>query len=126
VVVERAGRKHLVTTAEHNNRAVGSMARNVPQAHAKLLTGVWDKKSFIGAELNGKRLGVIGLGRIGRHAAKSPARDVDFSTTHEGATGKRLGNLKLERSSWTKRIFITIHTPVTGWCYAELSAKTLW
>ena len=69
IVVMNAPDGNTITTAEHTIALLVSMARNVPQAHAKLQNGEWDKKSFVGVELNGKTLGVIGLGRIGKHVA---------------------------------------------------------
>ena len=70
IVVMNAPDGNTITTAEHTIALLVSMARNVPQAHAKLQSGVWDKKSFVGVELNGKTLGVVGLGRIGKHVAR--------------------------------------------------------
>jgi D-3-phosphoglycerate dehydrogenase len=59
IVVMNAPDGNTITTAEHTIALLVSMARNVPQAHAKLQTGEWDKKSFVGVSLNGKTLGVI-------------------------------------------------------------------
>ena len=70
IVVMNAPDGNTITTAEHTVALLVSMARNVPQAHALLQSGVWDKKKFTGVELSGKTLGVIGLGRIGRHVAR--------------------------------------------------------
>ncbi|MGI8668555.1 MAG: NAD(P)-dependent oxidoreductase, partial [Aridibacter sp.] len=70
IVVMNAPDGNTITTAEHTFAILVSMARNVPQAHAKLQTGTWDKKSFVGVELYEKTLGVIGLGRIGKHVVK--------------------------------------------------------
>jgi len=47
-----------------------ALARNVPQAHAALTAGTWDRERFTGIELAGKTLGVLGLGRIGREVAR--------------------------------------------------------
>jgi D-3-phosphoglycerate dehydrogenase len=59
-----------VTTAEHAIALVMALARNIPQAHATLAAGGWDKKRFGGVELRGKTLVVVGLGNIGRVAAE--------------------------------------------------------
>ncbi len=109
---------NTITTAEHTSALLVSMARNVPQAHAKLQGGEWDKKSFVGVELNGKTLGVIGLGRIGKHVAKVArgfgmhivAYDPFMSADHAKELGIETGTLDdvLKRAD-----FITIHTPVT-------------
>src|SRR5439155_7201427 len=70
IVVMNAPDGNTITTAEHTIAMLVSIARNIPQAHAMLQSGVWDKKSFVGVELNGKTLGVIGLGRIGKHVSQ--------------------------------------------------------
>jgi len=51
-----------------------ALSRNIPQAHASMKQGVWDRAKFRGVELHGKKLGVIGLGRIGSTVAKLPKR----------------------------------------------------
>ncbi|HSK73869.1 MAG TPA: phosphoglycerate dehydrogenase [Pyrinomonadaceae bacterium] len=118
IVVMNAPDGNTITTAEHTIALLVSMARNVPQAHAKLQTGVWDKKSFVGVELNGKILGVIGLGRIGRHVARIAkgfgmnilAFDPFVSPEQAKEFGIEIGSLD---EVFTKADFITIHTPVT-------------
>src|SRR5262245_35453301 len=69
IVVMNAAAGNSVTTAEHTISLLMSLARKIPQAHGKLKDGKWDKKSFIGVELAGKTLGVIGLGNIGKIVA---------------------------------------------------------
>lgn len=118
IVVMNAPDGNTITTAEHTIALLVSMARNVPQAHAKLQSGEWDKKSFVGVELNGKTLGVIGLGRIGKHVAqiargfgmKIVAYDPFTSAENARELGIETGTLDdvLKRAD-----FLTIHTPVT-------------
>ena len=118
IVVMNAPDGNTITTAEHTIALLVSMARNVPQAHAKLQSGVWDKKSFVGVELNGKTLGVIGLGRIGRHVAKIAkgfgmnilAFDPFVSAEQAKESGIEPGTLE---EVFQKADFLTIHTPVT-------------
>lgn len=118
IVVMNAPDGNTITTAEHTIALLISMARNIPQAHAKLQSGVWDKKSFIGVELNGKTLGVIGLGRIGKHVAAIArgfgmsvlAFDPIVSPEH----AKELGIETVSFDDVLKRSdFLTVHTPVT-------------
>jgi D-3-phosphoglycerate dehydrogenase len=118
IVVMNAPDGNTITTAEHTIALLVSMARNVPQAHAKLQSGVWDKKSFVGVELNGKTLGVVGLGRIGRHVARIAkgfgmnilAFDPFVSIEQAKDFGFELGSLD---EVFSKADFLTIHTPVT-------------
>jgi len=69
IVVMNTPEASSVTTAEHALSLLLSMARNIPAADASMHAGEWKKSKFIGAELTGKTLGVIGLGRIGRVVA---------------------------------------------------------
>lgn len=61
---------NAVTTAEHAIALMMAAARMIPQAHAKLVAGTWDRKTFVGTELAGKTLGVVGLGNIGALVAE--------------------------------------------------------
>ncbi len=61
---------NTVTAAEHTLALMLALARNVPQASAALRAGVWDRTPYLGVELLGKTLGIVGFGRIGREVAR--------------------------------------------------------
>jgi len=69
ILVVNAPTANLVSATEHTFALLLALARNVPAAHQSLLAGEWDRKRFIGTELEGKTLGLIGLGRIGQNVA---------------------------------------------------------
>lgn len=69
IVVMNSPGGNLVSTAELTLGLLLACARNIPQADACMKAGKWDRKSFGGVELSGKRLGVVGFGRIGREVA---------------------------------------------------------
>ena len=69
IVVMNAPDGNTITTAEHTIALLVALARNVPQANSSLKSGKWERKGFIGVELQGKTLGIVGLGRIGRGVA---------------------------------------------------------
>ncbi len=69
IVVANAAESTVDSAAEHAIALLLALARNVPQAHAALTAGTWDRARFTGIELAGKTLGVLGLGRIGRQVA---------------------------------------------------------
>ncbi len=69
VIVMNSPGGNLVSTAELALGLLFSVARPIPAADASMKAGKWDRKSFAGVELHGKRLGVLGLGRIGREVA---------------------------------------------------------
>jgi D-3-phosphoglycerate dehydrogenase len=60
---------NTVATAEFAFGLMLALARHIPQGHASMTAGKWDRKSYMGVELRGKTLGVIGFGRIGRALA---------------------------------------------------------
>jgi D-3-phosphoglycerate dehydrogenase / 2-oxoglutarate reductase len=70
IVVANAPEATVVSAAEHTLALLLAVARNVPQAHAALKQGAWERSRFAGIELAGKTLGVLGLGRIGRQVAR--------------------------------------------------------
>jgi len=70
VVVMNTPDGNTVATAEETFALMLALARHVPQAHVSLRDGKWDRKSYMGTELRGKTLGIVGLGRIGRAVAK--------------------------------------------------------
>src|SRR5271170_7390362 len=61
---------NAVSVAEHTLALMFSMARSIPQASASTKSGKWEKKKFLGNELRGKTLGIVGLGSIGREVVK--------------------------------------------------------
>src|SRR5215471_4678254 len=70
VVVMNTPGGNTITTAELTFAMLLSLARKVPQAYASMASGKWDRKQFQGAEMHGKTLGVLGMGRIGSEVAK--------------------------------------------------------
>jgi D-3-phosphoglycerate dehydrogenase len=70
IVIMNTPDGNTISTAEMTFGLMLSLARQIPQAHATMLAGKWDRKSFMGVELRGKTLGVVGFGRIGRAVAK--------------------------------------------------------
>jgi D-3-phosphoglycerate dehydrogenase len=70
VIVLNAPDGNTISTAELTCAMMLGLARNIPQAHSSLKGGAWDRKSFTGVEINGKVLGIVGMGRIGSEVAK--------------------------------------------------------
>ena len=73
VMVVNAPLSNSVSAAEHTMALLLAQARNIPQAHADLVAGRWNRSQWAGVELADKTLGIIGLGRIGRMVAKRAA-----------------------------------------------------
>ena len=70
VMVVNAPQSNILSAAEHTVALLLAQARNIPQAHASLTGGKWERASFEGVELHGKTLGVVGLGRVGTMVAQ--------------------------------------------------------
>src|SRR5438093_11262968 len=69
VVVMNTPGGNTISTAELSFAMILALARKLPQAHATMVEGKWDRKQFQGVELAGKTLGVLGMGRIGSQVA---------------------------------------------------------
>ena len=70
VMVVNAPQSNVLSTAEHTMALLLGQARNVPQAHAALVAGRWERSRWEGVELADKTLGIIGLGRVGKLVAQ--------------------------------------------------------
>src|SRR5437870_302644 len=70
VMVVNAPQSNILSNAEHTMALLLAQARNIPQAHAALTGGSWERSRWEGVELHGKTLGVVGLGRVGALVAQ--------------------------------------------------------
>ena len=70
ILVVNAPQSNVISAAEHTLALLLAQARNVPQAHAALVAGKWERERWQGVELNGKTLGIVGLGRVGTLVAQ--------------------------------------------------------
>jgi D-3-phosphoglycerate dehydrogenase / 2-oxoglutarate reductase len=118
VVVMNTPFGNSITTAEHTLAMLMALARDIPQANASTHAGKWEKAKFMGQELFGKTLGVVGCGNIGSIVAdraiglKMKVVAYDPFLSHERAV--ELGVEKAELDEVLKRAdFITLHTPMT-------------
>jgi D-3-phosphoglycerate dehydrogenase / 2-oxoglutarate reductase len=118
IIVANAPGSNMVAAAEHALGLLLAIARNIPQAHAALVQGRWERKRFGGVELADKVLGIVGFGRIGQLVA-SRAKSfgmrvcvfdpfVSAERCRElGVTSASLENLLLQAD------FVTLHAPLT-------------
>lgn len=70
VVVMNTPGGNTISAAEHTIALMMSLARNIPSGDSSMKAGSWDRKALVGTELNGKTLGLVGLGRIGQEVAR--------------------------------------------------------
>ena len=133
IVVANAPESNVVTAAEHTMAMLLALARNVPQAHASLVAGRWDRSKYSGVELYEKMLGILGFGRIGQLVAQRAKgfgmRVLAYDPFVSGERYRELGVEKAESSDevYAAADFITIHLPRTpdteGWLDAEAFSK---
>jgi D-3-phosphoglycerate dehydrogenase len=107
-----------ITTAEHAITLMLSLAREIPQADASTQAGKWEKNRFMGVEITGKTLGVIGCGNIGAIAADRALglrmKVIAFDPFLSPERAKDIGVEKVELDDLFKRAdFVTLHTPLT-------------
>ncbi|MGO3933317.1 phosphoglycerate dehydrogenase [Rhodopseudomonas pseudopalustris] len=107
-----------ITTAEHAITMMLSLAREIPAADASTQAGKWEKNRFMGVEITGKVLGVIGCGNIGSIVADRALglkmKVIAFDPFLSPERAKDLGVDKVELEDVFKRAdFITLHTPLT-------------
>ena len=119
VVVMNTPSGNTISTAEHAFSLMLSLARNIPQAHATVIAGKWDRKSFEGVELFGKRLAILGMGRIGTEFAKrAQAFGIVVVAYDPFLTAARAQSLKVELAetpdlALTGADLVTLHVPLT-------------
>jgi D-3-phosphoglycerate dehydrogenase / 2-oxoglutarate reductase len=130
VIVMNTPFGNSITTAEHAITLMLSLARQIPQADASTQAGKWEKNKFMGVEITGKTLGIIGCGNIGSIVAdraiglKMKVVAYDPFLSPERAIA--LGVEKIELADLIRRAdFITLHTPLTDKTRNILGAEAL-
>jgi D-3-phosphoglycerate dehydrogenase / 2-oxoglutarate reductase len=131
IVVMNTPGGNTISTAEHTFSLLLSLARKIPQAHASMISGKWDRKSFEGTELCGKTLGIIGMGRIGGEVARRAiAFGMNVVAYDPYLVQSRARSLQVEladdlASLLPRADFITVHMPLTPETKNILNATTL-
>jgi D-3-phosphoglycerate dehydrogenase len=119
VVVMNTPDGNTIATAEHTFGLMLALARHIPQAHLSMREGRWDRKLFMGAELRGKTLGIVGFGRIGRAVAKRAlAFEMQVITADPYIAGDVAADLGVELvyldDLFRRADFITLHSLLTN------------
>jgi D-3-phosphoglycerate dehydrogenase len=118
VMVVNAPQSNIVSAAEHTMALLLATARNVPQAHAALVEGRWERSRWTGVELVDKTLGVVGLGRIGKLVADRAKafgmRIVAYDPFVSEDRAKKMGVELLALDQLVAESdFLTVHLPKT-------------
>ena len=118
IVVMNAPDGNSTTAAEHAIAMMESLARNIPQATISMKEGKWEKKKFMGRELTGKTLGIIGIGRIGSIVAERAQglkmKVIAYDPHMPEELVKKLGVELMTIDEVCKQAdFISVHVPMT-------------
>ncbi|MBN2367473.1 phosphoglycerate dehydrogenase [Candidatus Woesearchaeota archaeon] len=121
---------NTVAVAEHTLALMLSLARRIPDANASLKAGQWEKKKFLGNELNSKTLGIIGLGKIGsRVAAIANSFGMEilaFDPYVNKETAEKLGISLVDKQGLIRQAdYISIHTALTPETRDFITAKEM-
>ena len=119
VAVMNTPESNSITTAEHTITLLLSLARRVPQAHASVKAGKWERNRYKGVEVFGKTIGLVGLGNIGKLVAerakglrmKAVAYDPYLSRDAAKKLGMELVSLD---ELFARADVVTVHTPLTA------------
>lgn len=130
VIVLNTPGGNTIATAELTFTHLLTSARPIPQAHASMKSGKWDKKSFEGAELYQKTIGILGLGRIGSEVAKRAKafgmQVLAYDPYLTKARAEQLGVDKVELEQlFAAADFITVHMPKTDATTNMINADSL-
>jgi D-3-phosphoglycerate dehydrogenase len=130
VIVMNTPFGNSITTAEHAIAMMFALARQIPSADISTQAGKWEKNRFMGVELTGKTLGIVGCGNVGSIVASRgiglKMRVVAFDPFLSAERAAEIGVEKLELDDLLGRAdFITLHTPLTAQTRDILSAERL-
>ncbi len=130
VVVMNTPAANTITTAEHAVTLILSLCRHVPQAQASILKGEWKRSKFMGSQLHGKTLGIVGLGRIGMHVAHLAQAfgmkviGVDPYISEATAQERKIALVNLD-TLLAQADIITLHTVLTAETRGMINAETI-
>ena len=118
IAVVNAPTGNIIAAAEHTIALMLSLSRNVPQANASLKQGQWRRSAFMGVEIRGKTLGIVGLGRVGSEVARRAQgfqmRLLSYDPFISQDYASNLGvELVPYNTLLTESDFITLHTPLS-------------
>lgn len=118
VVVMNTPAGNTISTAELTFSMLLALARRIPQAHASMKAGEWNRKAFSGTEVHGKVLGVLGMGRIGTEVARRARafgmRVLAYDPYLSQARAKSIDVELVELEAvYAQADFVTVHLPMT-------------
>src|SRR3954470_13163260 len=130
IIVANAPGSNMVSAAEHAVGLLLALARNIPQAHAALTQGRWERSRFGGVELCDKTLGVLGFGRIGQLvAARARGLGMKVLAHDPFVSPDRFRELQVTEATMEEVLagsdFLTLHAPLTTETECLIRAETI-
>ncbi len=120
IVVMNTPGGNTVSTAEHTVAMILALSRNIPKANESFKAGKWERSKFTGTQLEGKTLGIVGLGRVGLAVAQR-ARGFDMKVvgfdpflSAERAAELGIESVPLVDDLWGRCDYVTLHTPLSA------------
>ncbi|ACL69906.1 phosphoglycerate dehydrogenase [Halothermothrix orenii] len=128
IIVFNTPTGNTISAVEHTIGMMLALSRNIPQANQALHEGIWDRKKYMGVEVKGKTLGIIGLGRIGsRVAVRAQAFGMKVIANDPYLPPEKAAKINVPllgfKEVLKKSDYITLHTPLTDETYHILSHK---
>ncbi len=119
IIVMNTPEANTISVAEHTISMILAISRNIPQAHFSLRSGEWSRKKFMGTEVYGKILGIVGLGRVGSEVAKRAQglkmRVVACDPFISKDRAEQLGVTLMDLEELLPEVdYLTVHTPLTS------------
>jgi D-3-phosphoglycerate dehydrogenase len=130
IIVVNAPTGNTISAAEHAVALMMSLARNVPQANASLKNGEWKRNEFMGTEVRGKTLGIVGLGNVGSEVARRAQglemKLIGYDPFVTAERAKKMSvDIKTLEEIWKESDFITLHVPLIEATKNMIGAKQL-
>jgi len=130
IVVMNVPGGNTISAAEHAFSLLLALARQIPAADASVKAGKWERAKFLGSELHGKVLGILGVGRIGREVARRAAAFGMDVLGYDPFLSQEVVEKSLVRFATLEDLFrasdfITVHTPLTPQTRHLIGAKEL-
>jgi D-3-phosphoglycerate dehydrogenase / 2-oxoglutarate reductase len=130
IVVANAPESNVVSAAEHTIGLLVALARNIPQAHAALVAGRWERSRWSGVELADKTLGVLGFGRIGRQVARRAlGLQMKVVAYDPFVSAERFRELGVESATFDQVLaradFLTLHLSLTDETRGAIGAEAI-
>ncbi len=130
IIVMNVPAGNTISTAEHTMSMIMALARRIPQADASLRSGLWERSKFVGMELFGKTLGIVGMGKIGTEVAKrAQAFGMRIIAYDPFLSPERAQQLEVQlvdlKKLYGEADVITVHTPLTADTKHLIGAKEI-